>query len=64
MDKELNLLDENKVIIIGLSKDKIIDYAEENIFKILNKNKLSKTDIELIVVSTPSVINEERDTIL
>ena len=64
MDKELNLLDENKVVIIGLSKDKIIDYAEESIFKILNKNKLSKTDIELIGISTPSVINEERDTIL
>ncbi|MCL4415556.1 MAG: ROK family protein [Actinobacteria bacterium] len=64
IDKELNLLDEKKVIITGLTKDSILDYIEENIFRILNKNKLSKVDIELIGISTPSVINEERDTIL
>lgn len=64
IDKGLNLLDENKVIITGLPKDKILYHIEESIFKIFKKNKLNKADIELIGISTPSVINEERNTIL
>lgn len=64
IDEELNVLDENKMIITSFSKNKILYCIERSIFTILKNNKLNKTDIERIGISTPSVINETRDTIL